>query len=372
MAAPPCKRSGPRGSAPSGRRTGAYSLLRSAGLSSVSALVLSGAFPALGIVAGLARHRRVDAIGVLVLAGIAVGTILGLVSGNARLVLVEGSVPTAVFGLLCLGSLWSRRPLIFRFALEFMGADTPRGRDFDGLWQYPGFRHAFRLFTVVWGVAYLAEAAARVIIVETTSTATALAVSKVMPYAVAAVLAGWMFAYGRRARREGERIAAAAEAGAERDAAPAEHGARPAEHAIPETAGMAAQTRQLSGWPGPPGRPAPRGGRSARAGNAPQTRSPARSAGRPATPRCRRRGKPTALLVDRRQFPAAQQLARSRIRPVHRHHGTDHRSRRVRLVHREISRIHASGQPRVNRWPVGTGSVIRSTRKVRQSSWSLS
>ena len=190
----------------------AYSLLRSAGLSSVSALVLSGAFPALGIVAGLVRNRRVDTIGVLVLAGIAVGTVLGLVSGNARLVLVEGSVPTAVFGLLCLGSLWSRRPLIFRFALEFMGADTPRGRDFGGLWRYPGFRHAFRLFTVVWGVAYLAEAAARVVIVETTSTATALTVSKVMPYAVGAVLAAWMFGYGRRARREGERLAAEAQA----------------------------------------------------------------------------------------------------------------------------------------------------------------
>jgi hypothetical protein len=235
----------------------AYSLLRSAGLSSVSALVLSGAFPALGIAVGVARHRRVDAIGVLVLAGIAVGTVLGLVSGNARLVLVEGSVPTAVFGLLCLGSLRSRRPLIFRFALEFMGGDTPRGRDFDGLWRYPGFRHAFRLFTVVWGVTYLAEAAARVIIVETTSTATALTVSKVMPYAVGAVLAGWMFAYGRWARREGERLAAAAQADAEDGAAPAEDGAAPAEDGaapaergaasaerlIPETVGAASGTR---------------------------------------------------------------------------------------------------------------------------------
>jgi hypothetical protein len=220
----------------------AYSLLRSAGLSSVSALVLSGAFPALGIAAGLARHRRVDAIGVLVLAGIAVGTVLGLVTGNARLVLVEGSVPTAVFGLLCLGSLWSRRPLIFRFALEFMGADTPRGRDFEGLWRYHGFRHAFRLFTVVWGVVYLAEAAARVIIVETTSTATALTVSKVMPYAVAAVLAGWMTIYGRRTKRAGERLAAAADA--ERvAAADAERVAAPAERPIPETAGIAGQTR---------------------------------------------------------------------------------------------------------------------------------
>jgi len=186
----------------------AYSLLRSAGQSAVSALVLSGALPAVGVIAGLIRHRRVDAIGVLVLAGIAVGTILGLISGNPRIVLVEGSVPTAVFGLLCLGSLWAHRPLIYRFAVEFIGAGTPKGRDFESLWQYPSFRHAFRLYTIVWGVAYLAEAAARVIVVETTSTGTALTVSKVMPYAVGAAIVAWMLAHGRRARREGERLAA--------------------------------------------------------------------------------------------------------------------------------------------------------------------
>ena len=111
----------------------AYSLLRSAGQSAVTALVLSGAFPAVGVVIGLIRHRRADTIGVLVLAGIAVGTVLGLLSGDPRLVLVEGSVPTAVFGLLCLGSLWARRPLIYRFAIEFIGAGTAKGREFESL-----------------------------------------------------------------------------------------------------------------------------------------------------------------------------------------------------------------------------------------------
>src|SRR5947207_5627621 len=71
----------------------AYSLLRSAGQSAVTALVLSGALPPLGVAAGLIRHRRVDTIGVLVLAGIAVGTVLGLVSGDPRLVLVDGAGP---------------------------------------------------------------------------------------------------------------------------------------------------------------------------------------------------------------------------------------------------------------------------------------
>jgi hypothetical protein len=189
-----------------------YSVLRSAGLSSVRALVLSGVFPALGVAVTYARDRRLDAIGGLVLVGIAVGTILGLATGSARLVLVEGSVPTAVFGIVCLVSLWSRRPLIFRFALEFMGPDTPKGRDFEGRWQYAGFRHAFRLITVVWGVGYLAEAAARVVIAETLTTGTALTISKVLPYAVAAVLAAWTYAYGQRARRRGERMAATAAA----------------------------------------------------------------------------------------------------------------------------------------------------------------
>jgi hypothetical protein len=198
----------------------AYYLLRSAGLSPVRALVLSGVFPAVGVAVTFARARRLDAIGGLVLVGIAVGTILGLATGSARLVLVENSVPTAVFGLLCLASLWSRRPLIFRFALEFMGADTPKGRDFDGRWQYPGFRHAFRVITVVWGAGYLAEAAARVVIVETVTTGSALAISKALPFAVAGLLAAWTYAYGQRARRRGEQLAAAARAEAAAQAAP--------------------------------------------------------------------------------------------------------------------------------------------------------
>src|SRR5580700_1392243 len=47
----------------------AYYSLRAAGLSTVSALVLSGVLPAVGIALKVARHRSVDAIGVLVLAG---------------------------------------------------------------------------------------------------------------------------------------------------------------------------------------------------------------------------------------------------------------------------------------------------------------
>jgi hypothetical protein len=193
-----------------------YWQLRSHGFSAVTALILSGVLPAIGVGIGAAGHRRLDVIGALVLAGIVVGTVLGLISHNARLVLIEGSVPTALFGLACLGSLRSRRPLIYAFALEFTGPDSAQGREMVSLWQYPGFRRIFRIMTVVWGVGYLIEAAIRVVIVENTSTGTALAISKVMPFVFAAVLVMWTFAYGQQQGRKGRQIAAtlAAEAAA--------------------------------------------------------------------------------------------------------------------------------------------------------------
>ena len=127
----------------------AYKVLRSAGLSAVSALLLSGVFPALGVIIGAARNRRLDAVGALVLAGIVVGTVLGLVSHSTRLLLVEGSVPTAVFGVACLGSLWARHPLMFSVVWEFTGPDTAKGREMTRLWQYEGYRHVFRVITAV-------------------------------------------------------------------------------------------------------------------------------------------------------------------------------------------------------------------------------
>lgn len=189
----------------------AYSLLRSAGLTAVTALLLSGVFPALGVTIGVIQNRRLDVVGALVLAGIVVGTVLGLVSHSTRLLLIEGSVPTAVFGVACLGSLWRRHPLIFSFALEFTGPDTAKGREMSRLWQYEGYRRVFRIITAVWGVGFLLEAALRVVIVFNTPTGTALASSKVMPFLWAGVLSAWTVGYGTRQKKKGERRSGLAE-----------------------------------------------------------------------------------------------------------------------------------------------------------------
>jgi len=198
----------------------AYVLLRTAGLSAVAALMISGVLPALGIAVGALADRRLDVLGVVVLAGIAVGTVLGLTSHNARLYLLEGSVPSAVFALACLASLRLRQPLIFRLALELIGRDTRRGRDVAGAWRYPGFRRAFRVITVAWGVGYLIEVAVRVVIVEVTSTGIALICSKLLPYLFALTLSAWTLGYGEHEKRKAERLAALAAAGTETSAVP--------------------------------------------------------------------------------------------------------------------------------------------------------
>jgi hypothetical protein len=188
----------------------AYYLLRSAGLTAVEALLISGVFPALGVGVGALRSHRLDAIGALVLAGILVGTVLGLISHSARLLLVEGSVPTGIFAVVCLGSLWARRPLMFAFALEFIGPDSGQGRQMAQLWQYEGFRRVWRTITTVGGCVFLFEAALRVLIVYSTSTGTALALSKVTPFLFSGLFAAWTFGYGTYQKRKGERIATAA------------------------------------------------------------------------------------------------------------------------------------------------------------------
>jgi hypothetical protein len=188
----------------------AYSLLRSGGMGTVGALIISGIFPALGIAIGALVDRRLDIIGVVVLAGLVIGTVLGLISNNARLYLVEGAVPSLVFALACLVSLRAAKPLIYRFAVELLGPDTPKGRDVIGAWRYPRFRRAFQVITAAWGVAYLIEVAARLAVVETASTGIALLFSKLVPYVFALGLSLWTLGYGEHEKKKAEQLAVAA------------------------------------------------------------------------------------------------------------------------------------------------------------------
>lgn len=190
------------------------SLARQHGASITVALALSGVPPAAWILASALWRRRVDAVGVFVLTSIILATLIGLASGSGRLYLLDGAILTGVFGLVCLASLATPRPLMFHFALESNGGpDSSRGREFAALWRYGGFRRVFIVMTVVWGVGFVVQAAINVAIIEATSTQKAFLINKILPYVFLALLGAWTVVYGLRAKRRGEAAGVGSAAG---------------------------------------------------------------------------------------------------------------------------------------------------------------
>lgn len=61
--------------------------------------------------------------------------------------------------------------------------------------------------TVVWGVAFVVQAAINAAIIEATSTQRAFVINKVLPYIFLAVLGGWTTVYAIRGKRRGEAAA---------------------------------------------------------------------------------------------------------------------------------------------------------------------
>ena len=177
-----------------------YRVGRDAGLSTVWSLALAATPPAFGVLADLLHRRKLDVVGAVVLAGIALSMVLALVSDDPTVILLKGAVLTAAFGIACLVSLAGRRPLIFYFAQAFYGGrhstdGTKLDRGYD---RYPEARFYWRMVTAVWGIAYVAEAAVLYVVIESASTGAALTFSRTVPWLVFGLLLAWMFWWGAR------------------------------------------------------------------------------------------------------------------------------------------------------------------------------
>lgn len=150
------------------------------------------------------RWRTLEVVGAIVLVGIAFSIGLALISGSPKAVLLESAAGNGAFGVVCLASLWRRRPLLFYFIQAFYGGrHSGEGADLetahDGV---PEVRSFFRLVTVVWGVVYVIEAVVLALVVQAVSTGAALVFNKTVPWVVLAVLIAWAFRRGNRLRAQ--------------------------------------------------------------------------------------------------------------------------------------------------------------------------
>lgn len=135
-------------------------VLHAAGADHVTALVAGAVPPLLHAVVTAVRRRRAEPVALVVLAASALSLLAGAVTGDARELLVRGAWISAPFSLLTLASLLRAQPLCF---VVTRGMLPGRADAMDRRWGGdPGFRRAWRRITAVWGVAALADAAARI------------------------------------------------------------------------------------------------------------------------------------------------------------------------------------------------------------------
>jgi intracellular septation protein A len=184
-----------------------FNVLVRCGVATLWALAAGGLSPALNNLRVWLKSRRIEPLGVIVMAFLAVGTAVSLISGSVFVALIKESFLTATFGLICLGSLLAERPLMFYIVRQFVAGDDPARLEWwNGLWQHPSFRTAQRVTTAVWGAAYLVEALVRVGFALLLSPAQVVAISPVMAFAVLVVLIAWtrryMTAVGDRRREQ--------------------------------------------------------------------------------------------------------------------------------------------------------------------------
>lgn len=170
--------------------------------SSFTALLCSAVPPMLESIWSVFRRGRLDVMAILVLGGIALGLGLMTLGGDARLLLVRESLVTGIIGLVFLGSLVLRRPLIYYLARESTAGDDPeRLARWDHFSALPPARRGIRWLTLVWGTGLLVEAAVRVDMAESMAIDHFLAISPFVQYGLTGLLIAWTVWYSRLLRR---------------------------------------------------------------------------------------------------------------------------------------------------------------------------
>lgn len=122
--------------------------------------------PAASAAVELIARRRAELVALLVLASFLATIVASLISHDPRFILAKEGLITGVWAAWFLSSVAAQRPAAFVFARPLMeGRRAFSACDWDLLWeQEPRFRRIWRVSSVIWGAALLADAVIRVAI----------------------------------------------------------------------------------------------------------------------------------------------------------------------------------------------------------------
>lgn len=149
---------------------GSYYVLRAFGADQWLSMVIGGVLVLPWIAWGLLRRGRVEMVAVFTLSVVVLGTLLSMVTGDARTLMIRDSWFTAAVALWVLASVLTRRPFIMAasrgIVIAKVGEEGWAG--WEARWdEDPRFRHHLRLVTAVWGAGLLLDAVLRVVLVYT-------------------------------------------------------------------------------------------------------------------------------------------------------------------------------------------------------------
>ncbi|MYT33913.1 MULTISPECIES: VC0807 family protein [unclassified Streptomyces] len=142
-----------------------FYVLRGLGASTFVALLAGAVLPVVTAGVYWLRDRRLEGMAAFMAGVMLLGTVISLISGGTRFMLARDGWVTAAAGLCFLGSAWTRRPLAYLGARPLLeGRFRSDGTPWETLWENEAtFRRIWRISTVIWGVALLADAVARVV-----------------------------------------------------------------------------------------------------------------------------------------------------------------------------------------------------------------
>lgn len=178
----------------------------------VRALLLSSAPPIAWSLIEFARHRRVDALSVLVVAGIVLSLLAMIGGGGPKFLQLRENLVTGIIALVFLGSAAIGKPLVYQLArASMMRKSADEAQEFAALQVHAAFRRTMTVMTLVWGLGLLANVAVSVALVFALTIREYLIVGPIVGYATMGALTLWTFLYAQRARRRGEERRAAAQ-----------------------------------------------------------------------------------------------------------------------------------------------------------------
>ncbi|MBV9571003.1 MAG: hypothetical protein JO056_07175 [Alphaproteobacteria bacterium] len=174
-------------------------------LGDVKALAASTAPPIVWSIVEFLRHRRVDALSILVLLGIALSLLALIGGGSVRILQLREKLVTVIIGAVFLGSAAIGKPLVYGLARASMiRKKSSELKAFEARRSSERFRRVMTLITLVWGFGLLADAAVSVALIYNLSIRNYLIAGPVIGYGTLGALGLWTAWYARLQKRKGE------------------------------------------------------------------------------------------------------------------------------------------------------------------------